>query len=133
MKRHDWVDKLFFTIDELEKEPFEWGKIDCCMFAARIVDAMCDTSYAADLAKEYDDEKSALAYIKSFGSIKEAVSSWLGEPSDKTIYTQRGDVVLFENDGRETLGICVGSTIVSTGEFGIVHVPVYNALYRWAV
>lgn len=133
MKRHDWVDKLFSSINELEKEPFEWGKMDCCMFSARIVDAMCDTSYAIDLAKEYDNEKSALTYIKSFGSIKEAVSSWLGEPSDKTIYTQRGDVVLFENDGRETLGVCVGSTIVSTGEFGIVHTPVYNALYRWAV
>jgi hypothetical protein len=81
----------------------------------------------------YHDEKTALAYINSHGSIQEAVKDWLGDPCVSTSYTQRGDVVLFNNEGRETLGICVGDRIVTVGETGIAHVSMEQAICSWKV
>lgn len=132
MKRYDWTRRLYDVIEAHKDTTFGWGQHDCCLFAARCVDAMCDTEYEAGLQAEYQDEHSAMKYIGSFGSIKSAVDSWLGEPQNLN-FTQRGDVVLFDNDGRETLGICLGRDIVSTGEMGLVSISMSYALYSWAV
>lgn len=132
MKRYDWTRRLYSVIEAHKDTTFGWGHHDCCLFAARCVDAMCDTEYEAGLQAEYQDERSAMAYIASFGSIKAAVDSWLGEPQNLN-FTQRGDVVLFDNDGRETLGICLGRDIVSTGEMGLESVSMTKAICSWAV
>jgi hypothetical protein len=132
MKRHDWTRRLYDVIEAHREAPFGWGQHDCCLFAARCVDAMCDTEYEAGLQAEYQDERSAMEYIASFGSIKSAVESWLGDPQNLN-FTQRGDVVLFDNDGREALGICLGRDIVTTGETGLVSVLMTRAICSWAV
>jgi hypothetical protein len=132
MKRYDWTRRLYGVIEAHKDTTFGWGQHDCCLFAARCVDAMCDTEYEAGLQAEYQDERSAMEYIASFGSIKSAVDSWLGKPQNLN-FTQRGDVVLFDNDGRETLGICLGRDIVSTGESGLVSVSMVRAICSWAV
>lgn len=132
MRAEDWVDRLFATIEQVSTEQFAYGKNDCCLFSARVVDAMTGSEYAKKLAEMYHDERSALAYINSFGSIQEAVKDWLGEPANLA-YVRRGDVVLFNNEGRETLGICVGDRIVSVGEVGIAYVPMEQAICTWKV
>ena len=132
MKRYDWTRRLYDVIEAHREAAFGWGEHDCCLFAARCVDAMCDTDYEAGLQAEYQDECSAMEYIASFGSIKSAVKSWLGKPQNLA-FTQRGDVVLFDNDGREALGICLGRDIVTTGETGLVSVLMTRAICSWAV
>jgi hypothetical protein len=132
MKRFDWVRRMYDTIDAIQGEPFAWGKNDCCLFSARVVDAMCDTDFADQLRQEYQDERTAMLYIASFGSIKAALEYWLGKPQS-LIYAQRGDVMLFDNDGRDTVGIFVGDGIISTGETGLVRVSKDSALHSWAV
>jgi len=133
MRHEDWVDRLFAAIEQVSTETFAYGKNDCCLFSARVVDAMSGSDYAKRLAEMYHDEKTALAYINSHGSIQEAVKDWLGEPCVSLAYTQRGDVVLFNNEGRETLGISVGDRIVTVGETGIAHVPMAQAICSWKV
>ena len=132
MKHEQWVDFLFATIEKVTTESFAYGKNDCCLFSARVVDAMTGTDYAQKLAEMYHDERSALAYINSFGSIQEAVKDWLGEPTNLA-FVQRGDVVLFNNEGRETLGICIGDRIVSVAETGVAYVSMEQAICTWKV
>lgn len=132
MKHEHWVDFLFATIEKVTTESFAYGKNDCCLFSARVVDAMTGTEYAKKLAEMYHDERSALAYINSFGSIQEAVKDWLGDTTNLA-FVQRGDVVLFNNEGRETLGICVGDRIVSVAETGVAYVPMEQAICTWKV
>ena len=132
MKRFDWVRRMYDTIDAIQGEPFAWGKNDCCLFSARVVDTMCDTDFADQMRQEYQDERTAMLYIASFGSIKAALEYWLGKPQS-LIYAQRGDVMLFDNDGRDTVGIFVGDGIISTGETGLVRVSKDSALHSWAV
>jgi hypothetical protein len=132
MKTYDWVRRLYDCVKAHNEMPFEWGQNDCCLFAARCVDAMCETDYEAQLKKNYKTEAGAKRYIAKFGSIGAAVEDWLGKPQ-ALAFTQRGDVVLFDNEGQETLGICLGSHIVSTGEAGPVSVSMSKAICSWAV
>lgn len=131
-KREDWVDKMWLAIKDSEDEHFEWGKHDCCLFSAKVVDAMSDSNFLQKLLNSYSDDKSALEFIKSFGSLREATASFLGAEAPLS-FMQRGDVVLFDNDGRETLGICIGSTIASVGETGAVVVAKSHAICRWSI
>jgi uncharacterized protein YfaT (DUF1175 family) len=132
MKRYDWTKRLFDVVAAHKHATFAWGKHDCCLFAARCVDAMCETNYEAALKKKYKGQRSAAKYIASFGSIEAAVKSWLGN-SQKAAFTQRGDVVLFDNEGQQALGICLGREIISTGETGLVSVSMDKAICSWAV
>ena len=132
MKRYDWVRQMYNQIDAIQNEPFAWGKNDCCLFSARVVDAMCDTDFADQLRQEYQDERTALLYIASFGSIPKALEYWLGRPQP-LIYAQRGDVMVFDNLGQETVGISVGDSIISTGHTGLVRVSKDLALHSWAI
>ena len=79
MKRADWLDKMWETIEAHEGRAFAWGVDDCCLFAARVYDAMHDTHHAEALAARYHDEASALEYIEAQGGIGPAVCEYLGE------------------------------------------------------
>lgn len=131
MRREDWLDKLWVTIDALTLEPFVWGQHDCCLFAAKVVDAMTDSTHADTLATHYSDEPTALAYIAAEGGLEAAVSTYLG--TAKTGRPQRGDVVLFEGEQGDTVGVCVGSTIVAAGPSGLVSVPKRMTVKFWSV
>lgn len=116
-KRFDWADQMYSVIAQHESESFAWGANDCCLFVARVLDAMTDSSHAALLAEKYSDEQSAIAFIREHGSLAAAVSEFLGAPVEKRAV--RGDVVLFEGGQGDAVGICLGSKIVGMGQAGI--------------
>lgn len=130
-RRYDWASKMHSAIDYHKDKSFEWGKNDCCIFTARVIDAMCDSSLEEDLAKKYQDEKTALNYIKQSNGIKSAIESHLGK--SEVGRPKRGDAVLFINDDREAVGICTGASIVSMGIFGISSVDRSNIICYWNI
>lgn len=134
MRRHDWTDRLFATVEAYRCVPFEWGQHDCCLFTARVVDAMCDTDYAGQLAREYHNERSALAYIARMGGLESALTAWLDQPLPRVAMIRRGDVVLFRDaGGTSAVGICIGATIVSTSPDGQALAPISAAFAGWRV
>lgn len=50
--------------------PFEWGKFDCCIFTSHIINLQTEIDLYQPYAGKYHDEKSALAALKSIGSIE---------------------------------------------------------------
>lgn len=131
MRRHDWVERMFAVIDAHSGKEFEWGKNDCCLFAARVVDAMCDTEHEVALSQHYHDEKTALAYIKESVGIAEAVSTYIGEPKDGR--PQRGDVVLIHCNDQDALGICVGRFIAVQTTNGVSYARRDTVLKVWSI
>jgi hypothetical protein len=129
MKRADWLDKMWETIEAHEGRAFAWGVDDCCLFAARVYDAMHDTHHAEALAARYHDEASALEYIETQGGIGPAVCEYLGEM--RRTRPMRGDVVLVENAGREMLGICTGRAVAALGPDGPVTLPKASVMGVW--
>jgi hypothetical protein len=122
---------MWFTIEDHADAEFLWGVNDCCLFVARVIDAMTDTSHELDLASQYSDEATALAYIASHGSLETAVSFHLGNPSSGR--AQRGDAVMCANNGNPCIGICVGSTVACVGESGLRWLPRSEILTRWTI
>ena len=131
MRRHDWAERMFAEIDAHANKEFDWGKNDCCLFAARVVDAMCDTKYEAALSQHYYDEETALVYIKESSGIAEAVSTYIGEPKEGR--PKRGNVVLIHFNNRDALGICVGSSIAVQTTNGVSYAPRNTVLKVWSI
>lgn len=122
---------MWSTIEMYIDHPFAWGNNDCCSFSAKVVDAMCDCNFAEQLSKKYSNEDSAIRYIVEEGGIEKAISGYLGK--SKTGRAQRGDVVLFKGELGKTLGICVGSTIASVCESGVVYLPRSETICYWTI
>lgn len=130
-RRDDWVEKLWGQVEDHFGSPFEWGVNDCCLFAARVVDAMTDGAFEVELQSQYSDEATALAYIASHGSLEAAVTSHLGNPAEGR--AQRGDVVMCANSGNPCVGVCVGGTVACVGQSGLVFLPRQDIITRWAI
>src|SRR6478609_10109074 len=117
MRRNDWASRMFDVIAEHAERPFAWGKDDCCLFVARVWDAMNDTSHELTLQIAYHDEPSALAFIESHGDLKSAVTAFLGEPIEAR--ATRGDAVMINGGLDMAMGICLGSEVVAMGPTGL--------------
>lgn len=102
-----WQDAFFAYLEIARVTKFEWGTQDCCLFAADVVDTITGSTFRAQLAACYTDEISALAYIASFGSLEDAVSSWLGAPQAPN-FAGPGDIVIATLDNGPTIGVCLG-------------------------
>ncbi len=131
-RRYDWASQMYSVIDAHIDSPFEWGLNDCCLFAARVVDAMCGTAHEVELTKHYSDEASALQYIENSGGIEKAVASYLGE-SQFEGRPVRGDVCLIQHNDREALGICIGKEIAVQTTEGISYVDRSAVLKFWGI
>lgn len=130
-RRGDWLHQMWSTIEAHKDQPFAWSGNDCCSFSAKVVDAMCDSNFAEQLSDKYNDEDSAIRYIVEEGGMQRVISTYLGEP--KVGRAQRGDVVLFEGALGETLGICVGNTIASVNDSGVVYFPRSETICHWTI
>ena len=132
MRRSDWLEMLLETVQKWKKEPFEWGVNDCCLFAARCVDAMTDSSWVEDLQNHYQDRRTAIQYIADVGGIEAGTTARLGEPVPR-LQARRGDVCLVETPAGYGLAVSVGGTAYIPGEKGLVGIPLAEVIKAWRV
>jgi hypothetical protein len=129
MRRHDWASRMHAVIDAHRCRPFAWGDNDCCLFVARVVDAMTDSEYERAILEHYRDEETGRALIGKHGGMLGAVTAFLGDPVPQR--AARGDVVLIDGGEGEALGICMGRDVVAVGESGLRAIPRKDALKVW--
>lgn len=134
MRYSDWINRLLTEIEAASSRAFEWGQHDCCLFAARCVDAITGSTYEADLQAQYTDQASAMTYLESQTDLSTALTVRFGamEPWWRAM---RGDLMLVPtDDGIGSVGICLGPTIacVSTTT-GVTYVKNSTATGCWHV
>lgn len=129
MRRHDWASRMYGQFDLHADRAFEWGQNDCCLFVARVVDAMCDTDLEVRIGREYSDETTALRLIHLHGSLADAVSVYLGQPVEAR--ATRGDPVMVRGEVDHAMGICSGLYVVAMGQGGIMQIPRSEILKVW--
>lgn len=134
MRREDWQPQLRAELERAASEPFEWGRTDCCMFAARCIDAMTGSTWETELRQAYQDKRSALVYLAEEGGLEEALTRRFGRPV-AWWHARRGDLVLLPAvDGRGSLGICYGHTAAAVlPDRGLCYVPITSASAAWRV
>lgn len=128
MRVENWESKLASYLENVG--PFEWGKNDCCLFAANAVEIMTGVDYA----KKYRGYKTKLGAAKKLKGklLDQVLSEELGFPINSKM-TKRGDVVLFKTGGEQAVGICVGAQFASISESGLVVLSMQHATMGWAI
>ena len=125
------VSALWPVLDAYSRAPFEYGKHDCCLFAARCLDAVCGGDYAARLSKCYRDKAGSRRFIAKHGGLAPAVSSFLG-PLQSGL-PSRGDVTLVDTEDGDGVGVCCGATIAVAADDGLEFYPLSAARGYWRV
>lgn len=110
-RRDDWHARFEAAVDEVKRQPFEWGRHDCAIgFVAHIVEAISGVDHARGFRGKYRGERGALLAMKraGFDDLADLAASKLPEihPSQARV----GDVLAFPDNGAlgSSLGICNG-------------------------
>jgi len=127
----DWVTRFNEFIKGRYGVPFSWGSQDCCVFAADGVLAITGHDFAQPY-RGYSTADEAAELLVEVGGCESLASRCLGDPVRWTM-AGRGDVVLHQVDGRESLGLCAGAVFVAPGVDGLIQFPMSNALKAWRV
>jgi hypothetical protein len=133
MRLPDWEARLNALVARALAERFEWGRFDCCTFAADAVVAVTGRDPMAPLRASYGSMKAACRLLEEFGGLRGAVTSVLGEPMPQKTFAQRGDVVLVATDKYPALAVVTGQCALAPLSIGVQRVPVGDWLAAWKV
>ena len=131
-RREDWPHALNEWVDAHRATPFAWHDWDCCSAAAHWVRVCTGSDCFAAFTGKYDDATGAARLIRVAGGMENIVWPFCGAPIPPA-FAQRGDLVLVDIEGRESLAVCVGGVAAGPGEGGMVFVQPEGWLCAWRV
>lgn len=122
-RRPDWAEQLQRCVAQRLLLPFEWGRLDCALFAADCVYACTGVDPAAALRARYTSVRSARRYIARMGGLPAiALAALRGEQQPAA--ARAGDVGLVLLAGQELLAVCTGTAWLAPSRIGLQVVPV---------
>jgi len=130
----NWPTILANEIALASTDLFEWGKHDCCSFAARIVYAITSKNFMNSFPP-YCTEEEAGVILGTNGGVEGIATQCLGDPVP-VMYAQRGDVLLLLPVGStngESLGICIDHRGAFASAKGLIKYPVAGCKLAWRV
>lgn len=132
MRYRNWAHRLHETIQGAVGREFVWGEMDCCLFAADCIVAVCGTDPAAEYRGQYGDETEAKrALVRLHGGIEEALDAHFERVP--VAFAQRGDVCLHEAPQGKAVAVrWAGAWWGMTEEYGACRVQV-EPLIVWRI
>jgi len=98
-------------IHEMRTQDFEWGKLDCVLFACNWAEEHVGVNPAEGSQYAYNDEKSAYEHLKErYGGIEDGLDKHFKQIAPT--FRQKGDIALCRVQEQEILGICGGRGFV---------------------
>jgi hypothetical protein len=138
-----WLTRELDTfLRENANAKFEWGALDCSLFAADAIKAMTGVDIAEDFRDKYHDEASAFALIKTItgGTTVTDAAAYCANKHGLTewkypLQAQRGDLVVVDNAGNLIAGIVdlTGKYVAALGESGIIRISTTHIKRAWHV
>ena len=128
--------RLSPVVERYRFSPFEWGRHDCVLFAARCVDAQCGSRFEQRIRSEfrYTTAMEALRLIKQSGGFESVVTQFLG-PMVPPGELELGDVVLGRGPGQfadcVALGICDEESFMVPDHQGLAWLSMNLARGGW--
>lgn len=119
--------EILTALNRWHRRQFDYGDADCCQFAGFIVKQLTGVDYLHDF--NYASEKDAYSIIEQNGSLKETVSTALGDPDDDLV---DGSPCLVQMNNTELLGIKLGDAIVCLTKKGMARVSFDNLICGWS-
>jgi hypothetical protein len=126
-----WRTALDALVAARMTQPFEWGRQDCCLWAADCVQATTGIDHAADVRGSYSSAAGALRVLAELGGI-EAVAARAGEPIPP-LAAGVGDIGLIVLDDRALLAVCLGAVWLAPTARGLAAHALPEATQAWRV
>lgn len=113
---------------------FKWGEHDCCLFAARWLEANGFGDLAAEFRGHYATELGAMRAVRraGFTSIEALLESKLGECLPPLLL-RRGALVLLTTSESDVVGIYQGHDCFALAQEGLVSYPKARIKMGWNV
>lgn len=124
------------------KDPFVWGKHDCCLFPADAILAFTGVDLASDFRGRYTDQASAFKLIRAItggttvGDAAAHCAAKYGLSEWKTpLLAQRGDLVVLQDGAQLIAGVLHlnGRHAVTVGPAGLKRFPASAITRAWHV
>jgi hypothetical protein len=136
-----WQCRLSRFLSLRQRDPFAYGKFDCCLFAANAIQEMTGTDIAAYFRGRYSSRKEALALVKDYVGrvsirlLTEKVATEHGMRKVSILTAQRGDLILIQRSRDYSLGIVdlSGSRVAVLGSSGIGRIALRDGSRAWRV
>ena len=127
-----WPEELDAQLTKARGKKFVWGKCDCCLWAADVVEALTGVDYAAEFRGKY---KTITGAKKALG--KRTLRTIMNKKLPKIKHPHRGDVVLIPRSITKqelpALGICIGMQVAMMGDGGLEFLPVSVITGAWSI
>lgn len=132
-RSENWPEKLLDQVESARSAPFEWGRHDCCTFAADCVQAMTGVDLMEKFRGRYRSAQGAAKVVARAGhpSLADAWSAAL--PEIAPMQAGRGDVVMFESVEGLAVGVVTGCQAVAAGPDGLAWIAMELWLKAWRV
>jgi hypothetical protein len=143
-----WQELLHGYFLRRQNETFQWGTMDCCLFACDAVRELTDVDLATDFRGQYDSLLSAVRVMKKFVGeeasdqdvhlvelVAEKIAAIQCIEEVPVLMAQRGDVLLLDSPLGKGLGILGlrGTHAHCAGPDGVVDVPLQECLRAWRI
>jgi len=128
VRRSDWRSQLSACVVKALKQPFEWGRHDCALFAANAILAMTGEDLARGYRGRYRTAAGAARTLQKegFGS-SEALAEQLFDEIAPVLAVD-GDICLVDGPEGPTLGIVLGEVIAAPGPESLRFLPRQSAV-----
>lgn len=128
MRREDWPERLSDYLESQRDVPFDWASHSCAAFAAGAVEAM--TGQAVEIPAHGSAREAA--GLLAARTLRERLDDLFG-PEIVPALAQRGDLVLVDLAGRESVAVCVGAEAAGPADSGLLMVPMRLVVAAWRV
>lgn len=133
MRKENWQKDFSSLLMKKVHEPFGWGKNDCIIFGAQVVETITGEDFYSQYLG-YESKKEADVIIKKNGGVEKLISKHLGRSFENVLFARRGDLVLMHLP-QKTIGVVddTGEKIACLSESGLIRLPLKKAVRFWRV
>lgn len=132
MRLQNWQANLAALCAARRDTKFSWGAHDCCLWAADCVKAVTGVDPAASVRGKYNSPLTAVQILEEHGGVEALATAALGQPV-AVGFAAVGDIVCIEVDGRRSLALCNGMTVLATGLERLECLSLDCAVCAWKV
>jgi hypothetical protein len=111
MRRDDWKQRLIAHLAEVAITPYEVGRNDCALFAARAVAAMTDVDLAAPFLGRYHTIRGGIRILRKAGYADHIDLAAAHFEEIAPAFAQAGDLAVMPGPDGDALGVVQGEYV----------------------
>lgn len=132
MRKDDWLPRLLAYVEAVRAKPYNAVAHNCALFVAGAIREMRGDDPVSSLGVRLSSERDVVEVLSARGGVKGLADEYLGQMLPP-LRARRGDVVIKDGDGGDTLGLCMGTHALFLGLGGLQRRALKDCAGCWEV